>query len=131
MSESDYEELRRQADGVRDRLLSTLAALDRKRHQLRKVRLKLKQHPVTGVSVAGGVLAGLIGYLAYRVVTREQRAWRDRARAGRRAWLLPRRVASDLRGPFVSDLARHVLFRVLQLAGVELGRRACRRLLRD
>jgi hypothetical protein len=131
MSTDEYEALRREADGTRDRLMSTLDRLHQRRHELTNVRLQLKQHPVVAFSVAITALAGLslVGVLAYRRARREEHTWRERGRALERAWSSPHRVASSRQGPFGEELGRRILLGVLGFAAVELGKQGVRRLL--
>jgi hypothetical protein len=127
----DYETLRQQADAARDQLMSTLEHLDRRRHDLTDVRLQLKRHPVAAASIATGlvVIVGALGWLGYRLARREQHTWRERARALRRAWHRPQRVASGKQGPFATELGRRVLLGLFGFTAIELGKLGVRRLL--
>jgi len=125
------ETLRRRADEARDRLMLTLDALDRRRHELFDVKLQLKRHPAAAASLGAGALAvvGVLGFFAWRVSHREQHLWRERAHALARAFAHPHRVASRKQAPFAAELGRQVLLGLCAFVALELGKRAIVRVL--
>jgi hypothetical protein len=57
---------------IRGRLDVSLAELDRRRHELADVKLQVRRHPAA-VAVAGVVVLGLLGGVAYAIYAARQR----------------------------------------------------------
>jgi hypothetical protein len=73
--------LEARADYARARLLTTLAALQRRKQTLLDPAAELRRHPEVAIGVGGGlaVAFGLgVGAVAYRMATRKERARRAR-----------------------------------------------------
>lgn len=125
------ETLRRRADEARDRLMLTLDALDRRRHELFDLKLQLKRHPAAAASLGAGALAvvGVVGFFAWRLSRREEHLWRERAHALVRAFRHPHRLAARKEAPFSAELGRRVLLGLCAFVALELGKRAIGRML--
>jgi hypothetical protein len=65
-------ELEGEISHIRGRLDVSLAELDRRRHELTDVKLQVRRHPAVLV-VAGVVVLGLVGGVAYAVYAARQR----------------------------------------------------------
>lgn len=141
MSEEDRarELLERSANRTRERLVDTLAALDRRRHEVTDhpkelVKYEIRKHgtavALTATSIILGV-GGVIGLSVYRLATREQRRREERWRALRRVWNHPERLArrDPPKGSLASDLGRKVLMSALTWVAVEMTKRSLKRAL--
>lgn len=98
---SDREQVEKTADRLRDELLLTIEELERRRERALDVRYQVGQALDKNRDLlikAGGALAGLLvvsaGISWWRARHREELLWKHRARALRRAWEHPDRVAS-------------------------------------
>ena len=127
----ERDNLRHRADQARDRLMVTLDALDRRRHELFDVRKQIQRHPAAAASLSAGAVAmlGLLGFVIWRVSRKEQHVWRERAHALQRAWQHPHRLASSKQAPFGAELGRRVLLGLAAFFAIELGKRGIGRLL--
>ena len=121
------EELERQANLVRSRLLDTIDAIDRRRHAMTDVRHQVRKHalPVgigTGVLVLG--IAAGIAYAVHRVGTRDERRRRDRYRALGALWNHPERVAhAKKERPVGLEIGRKILVGAVTFLGLTLAKR--------
>jgi hypothetical protein len=106
------DELAREANEVRSKLMRTVEQLDRRRHQAVDVRLQMKRH-LRQLVVAGAVLvvltAGTVALLVNRVATATERRRRHRWTLAKDVWRHPERAIRRERRPFLSELARAVL----------------------
>jgi hypothetical protein len=113
------------AEVARDRLLDTIDALDRKRHEVLDWRLQLRQHltqlALVSVAVVGG-LAMAIGTGLYRARLLADHRRRERVRALSRFWRHPERVALD-RHHSLRTIAMSGLLTLLTLAAARIARR--------
>jgi hypothetical protein len=97
-------ELELRANQTRTRLLGTIDALDRRRHELTDLRLQLRRHAPGVLAAFGGLLIGVgatAAIVLYRQSLHERRLRRERMRAIARLWQHPDRIAvrpSPLRG---------------------------------
>jgi hypothetical protein len=98
---SDREQVEKTADRLRDELLLTIEELERRRERALDVRYQvshaLEKNRDLLVKVGGAMLGLLVvsaGVSWWRARHREELLWKHRARALRRAWEHPDRVAS-------------------------------------
>jgi hypothetical protein len=121
-----------EADRLRRRLADTLAAIDRRRHELFNPRQQAAAHKVLAAS-AGGTLAVALGasvaWGLHRRRTRTQRRRRERWRALGRLWEHPERVAVHSEGSVLSEAGRRIAVGALTFVMLELLRRTTRRAL--
>ncbi len=126
------QELAREANEVRSRLLRTVERLDQRRHDTFDLRIQLERH-VRQVAVVGALLvvatAGAVALVVHRIATAAQRRRRDRWRLARRAWRHPERAMRGERRSFFGELARSVLLGVATTALTQPARRAVAALL--
>jgi hypothetical protein len=89
-------ELELRADVARDRLLETIGAIDRKRHEVLDWKLQLRQHAGQVVVVSAaflGCMAFALGAGIYRAKVLASRRRGERVRALERFWEHPERIA--------------------------------------
>ena len=120
-------ELEYEADQARARLLGTIDALDRRRHELFDWRLQLSKR--TGqLALAGGALtfglACTVGLAVYRARTHDQRVREERWRAIKRSWEHPERDA--IRRRRATAVVRSVLLAIVSLTAAGLSGRRVR-----
>jgi cation diffusion facilitator CzcD-associated flavoprotein CzcO len=110
---NDREQVERTADRIRDELLLTLEELDRRRTRVMDVRYQASRHQdlIVGVAITAAVLTGIgLGVAIYRARHREEILARHRAKAVRRAWQHPDRVASSAeQRPLPVELGRKLI----------------------
>lgn len=112
------EDLARQANQVRSKLLHTVEVLDQRRHDALDLKLQLQRHVRQVLALTGLALvltAGAVALAVYRVSTSDQRRRRDRRLLARQVWTRPGRVLRGSRRqgrPFVVELFRSVLLGV-------------------
>jgi hypothetical protein len=112
------EELARQANQVRSKLLHTVEVLDQRRHEALDLKLQLQRHVRQVVALAGVALlltAGAVALAVHRVSTAPRRRLRDRGLLVRQMWRHPDRALRGTRRegrPFVVELLRSVLLGV-------------------
>jgi hypothetical protein len=107
--------LEQRAELLRERLLSTLDELDRRRHALVSLRVQAREHPAALVLVAAVSIAGMGGAVVLavrRARTRRARLRSRRLLALQRLWSHPERVAPEERG-----VLRSIGMRVLVAIG--------------
>jgi hypothetical protein len=106
------DELAREANEVRSKLLRTVEQLDRRRRDAFDVRLQLQRH--AWQFALGGALfllgtAGVVALVAHRVATAPQRRQKERWYLARRVWQHPDRSLRGERRSFPRELARSLL----------------------
>lgn len=112
------EELARQANQVRSKLLHTVEVLDQRRHEALDLKLQLQRHVRQVVVLAGIALvltAGVVALAVHRVSTAPQRRRRDRRLLARQVWRHPDWTLRSTRRegrPFFAELFRSVLLGV-------------------
>ena len=120
------EQLVREADEARAKLLHTVEELDRRRHDALNWPLRLKQDRGQ-VALAGAVLliliASTLALFAHRIASGAQRRRRNRWRLARDVWIHPERVIRAERPPFFVELARSLLRTILSTAVMVPARR--------
>ncbi len=106
------DELAREANQVRSKLLRTVEELDRRRHEVLDVRAQLQAH-VRQLALFGGLLlvatAGAVAAVVHRISTAAQRRRRNRWRLAKRVWRYPERTLRSERRSFFGELARSIL----------------------
>jgi hypothetical protein len=112
------EDLTRQANLVRSKLLRTVEVLDQRRHDAVDLKLQLQRHVRQVVVVAGIALvltAVAVGFAVHRISTAPDRRRRNRRRLARQMWRRPDLVMRSSRRtgrPFAVELLRSVLLGV-------------------
>jgi hypothetical protein len=127
------EELAREANRVRSRLLHTVEVLDDRRHQLVNARLQLKQHVKQAVALGAAALAATVGLsvlAARRVASSASRRRRERWRLVKGLWRHPERGLKGVRRRSLAyDVVRAVLLSGLSALVAVAARRAATALL--
>jgi hypothetical protein len=128
------DELTREANDVRSKLLRTVEQLDRRRQDAFDVRLQLQRH-LRQLSIFAGMLllvtAGTVTLVVHRTVNANQRRRRNRWRLAKRLWRHPERTIRAERRSFFGELARSILLAVASTAVTLPARRAVALLLRS
>ncbi|WP_437952369.1 hypothetical protein WME98_17665 [Sorangium sp. So ce296] len=123
------EEFERKADELRDRLLHTIEAIDRRRHALLDVKTQVRRHG-PGVAAGGLVLAILGGAAVIALVrgarARDERLRGERVRALVRSWQHPDWVAARGKPSVPREIGRKILVGALSFAAMQLIRRGIR-----
>jgi hypothetical protein len=105
------EELEREADLVRSKLLHTVERLDQRRHDALDLRLQVRRH-LGQLALAAGLLvlvsAGVVTLVVHRVATAAERRRRARWRLARTVWHHPERAIRAERGPLYAEIARSI-----------------------
>jgi hypothetical protein len=121
------DELAREANQVRSKLLRTVEQLDRRRHDALDLPLQLKRH-VRQLMALGALLlvatAGAMAIVVHRVATLAERRRRDRWILAKNMWRHPERAMRGERGSFFGELARSVLLTMASAAVSVPARRA-------
>lgn len=123
---ADFE---RRADELRDRLMHTIEALDRRRHVLVDVRSRVRRH---GPEVlAGGLLLAIAGGAAVIALIKEVRARNERPggerlRALVRFWRHPEWVAPRGKPSVSREIGRRILVGMASYVAMQLIRRGVR-----
>lgn len=122
-----HDELAREANQVRTKLLRTVEQLDARRHDAFDLRSQLDRH-LKQLAVAGGVLvlatAGAVALAVHGVQRAAERRRRDRWKLARHLWRHPERAMRAERRSLVGELGRSVLLSVLSAAVAIPVRRA-------
>jgi len=95
------------ADVARDRLLETIGAIDRKRHEVLDWKLQLRQHAGQILVVSAAMLGGIafaVGAGIYRAKMLASHRRGERVRALERFWEHPERMAVRRARPVRSAL---------------------------
>jgi hypothetical protein len=107
------DELAREANQVRTKLLKTVEQLDRRRHEALDLRVQLQRHVRQLTMVGGAILLGTCAAMVlvfHRVSTATERRRRNRWRLAKRVWWHPERaLRADRRTSFLGALLRPVL----------------------
>lgn len=112
------DDLTRQANKVRSKLLHTVEVLDQRRHEALDLKLQLQRHMRTVLALSGIALvvtAGAVALAVHRISTAPERRRRDRRRLVGHMWRHPDRVIRGARRegrPFLVELLRSVLLGV-------------------
>ncbi len=126
------DDLARQANQVRTKLLRTVEQLDQRRHDALDLRVQMQRH-FRQLVIAGGVLvlatAGAVALVVERVATAAQRRRRNRWRLAKRLWFHPDRELRAERRSFLGEIVRAVLLTVVTTALTIPARRAVARLM--
>jgi hypothetical protein len=113
------DDLAREANQVRTKLLRTVEQLDQRRHDALDVRRQVQQH-VRQLTIAAGVtmvaLAGAVALLVHRITTAAERRRRYRWRFAREVWRHPDRAMRAERRSFLGEVTRSVLLTVVSTA---------------
>lgn len=125
------DDLARQANQVRTKLLRTVEQLDQRRHEAFDLKLQMQRH-FRQLAVAGGLLlvatAASVALVVERVTTAAERRRRNRWRFARRVWWHPERVLRAERRSFFGEIVRGVLLVAVTTALTIPARRAAARL---
>jgi hypothetical protein len=119
-------EMELRADVARDRLLDTISAIDRRRHEVMDWRLQLRQHLTQLALVSAAVVGGLaivIGAGLYRAKLLVDHRRRERVRALGRFWQHPERMATQQRGGPLRAALMSGFITLLTLAAARMARR--------
>jgi hypothetical protein len=103
------EDLLRQSQDMRNKLVRTVERLDERRHDAFDLRRQLARHLKLVIVGAGLVVAGAAGaavFVTYRAMTAERRRRRARWRLAKDAWNQPERELRAQRGSFVGEVLR-------------------------
>jgi hypothetical protein len=109
------EDLTRQANLVRSKLLRTVEVLDQRRHDAVDLKLQLQRHVRQVVAMAGIALvltAAAVAFAVHRISTAPERRRRNRRRLAGQMWRRPDLVMRSARRtgrPFAVELLRSVL----------------------
>jgi len=131
------DDLARQANQVRSKLLRTVEVLDQRRHEALDLKLQVQKHVRQIVGMAGIALvlsAGLVAFMVHHVTTGPERRRRDRVRLVRQMWHHPDRVIRGAKREgrhFLVELARSVLLGVASTALLLPARRGITNLLEE
>ncbi|WP_437936950.1 hypothetical protein [Sorangium sp. So ce341] len=123
------EEFERKADELRDRLMHTIEAIDRRRHALLDVKTQVRRHG-PGVA-AGGLLLAILGGAAVIALVRGARARDERRRGERvralvRSWQHPDWVAPRGKPSVPREIGRKILVGAVSFAAMQFIRRGIR-----
>jgi hypothetical protein len=125
------DDLLRQSQDTRDKLVRTVERLDERRHAALDVRRQLKRH-LTQFVVASGlvVVATAAGsaFVMYRLMTGHRRRRSARWRLAKDVWSHPERELRAQRGSFGAEVARSVAFTIATALLAAPFRRALRAL---
>lgn len=131
------DDLARQANQVRSKLLHTVEVLDQRRHEALDLKLQLQRHVRQIVGMAGAALvltAGVVAFAVHRLSTAPERRRRDRVRLVRQMWRHPDRVIRGARRegrPFLVEVGRSVLLGIASTALLLPARRGITLLLEE
>ena len=107
------EDLLRQSQETRNKLVRTVERLDERRHDTFDVRRQLERH-LKHFALAGGLLivgaAATSAFVMYRLMTSGRRRRSARLRLAKGVWRHPDRGLRAQRGSFVSEVARSLAF---------------------
>jgi hypothetical protein len=125
------EELLRQSQDTRNKLVRTVERLDERRHAAFDVRRQLKRH-LTQFAVAGGLVivatAAGSAFVMYRLMTAGRRRRGARWRLAKDVWSHPERELRAQRGSFGAEVVRSVAFSIATALLAAPFRRALRTL---
>ncbi len=115
------EDLLRQSDDTRNKLVRTVARIDHRRHDVLDVRKQVQRH-LKQIAIAIGLAvvasAGATAFVVYRVMSAAQRRGRATWRIGSGSRNRPEREGRGRRGSFAGDILRSL---ALTLATSLLG----------
>ena len=127
------DELAREANQVRTKLLRTVEQLDTRRHEALDLRVQLQRHvrqlAVVGGAIVLGTCAAMVLVL-HRMSTSTERRRRNRWRLARRMWSHPERaLRADRRTSFLGALLRPVVLAIANVLVILPARRWVMRML--
>jgi hypothetical protein len=127
------DELAREANQARTKLLRTVEQLDRRRHDALELRVQVQRH-VRQLAVAGGaILLGTCAamvLLAHRISTATERRRRNRWKLAKGVWQHPERaLRAGRRTSFLGALLRPILLTLANALVIFSARRFISRLL--
>lgn len=120
-----------EANLVRSKLMKTVEALDRRRHDALDVGLLVRRHAAplgVAAAVVVATLAGSVLLLAHRIATSKQRRRRERWRMLGRVWRHPERAARTSPS-FFASLGRSIALGVLSFVVMFPAKRVTAKLL--
>jgi hypothetical protein len=121
------DELAREANQVRTKLLRTVEQLDRRRHEALDLRAQLQRHVSQLVVVGGAILLGTCAALVlvvHRISTATERRRSNRWRLAKRVWWHPERaLRADRRTSFLGAILRPVLLALVNALVILPARR--------
>jgi hypothetical protein len=127
------DELAREANQVRTKLLRTVEQLDRRRHEALDLRVQLQRHVRQLTVVGGAILLGTCAAMVLvfqRVSTATERRRRNRWRLAKRVWWHPERaLRADRRTSFLGALLRPLLLALANALVILPARRWVMRML--
>ncbi len=121
------DDIARQANVVRTKLMRTVEQLDHRRHQMHGLRIEVEHHLKRFFAVGALVILASVGAAAYtvqRLTGGALRLRRERWRLARRVWLHPDRAMRSERGSFLSEVIRALLLAIVTTAVTLPARRA-------
>lgn len=128
----DPEKLTEEANAARARLMRTVEALDHKAHDAVDVKLQVRRHlgtVVTVLAIAGIVMVSAIALVTYRIATHTARRRRERFLMLRRVWRHPERTARGDATTFWGRAFRSIALTIITAALGAPIRRALIRML--
>jgi hypothetical protein len=107
------EDLLRQSQEMRNKLVRTVERLDERRHDAFDVRRQLARH-LKQVAIGAGLFmvgtAAAAAFVTYRAMTAERRRRRARWRLAKDTWNRPERELRAQRGSFAGEVLRSLGF---------------------
>jgi hypothetical protein len=113
------EDITRQANVVRKKLMRTVEQLDHRRHQVQGVSIEIGQQVKRVLALGALVVIASIGAAAYtvqRLTTSAARLRRARWRLARQVWMHPDRAMRAERGSFLGEVIRSLLLAIVTTA---------------
>jgi len=126
MTDEEREGIKRRADITRFKLMRTLQALDRKRHEILDVRQNVKKHVILVLVVSLSLsfsLGAAVAVVVVRTARRSVRLRRERWDALVRAFRYPDRIARAKEALAPPLIGKNVIRAVLTTIAVELAKR--------
>jgi hypothetical protein len=123
------DDLLRQSDEMRNKLVRTVARIDERRHDTFDVRKQINRH-LKQVAIAAGLIlvgtSGVVAFAVYRVMSASQRRQGARWRLAKDAWSHPQRELRARRSSFAVEVLRSLAFTALTTLLAAPIRRAVR-----
>jgi hypothetical protein len=120
------DELVREADLARARLLDTVEKLDQRRHEILDPRVQLRRQ-LRPLAVGGFVVVAMAaagsGLVVHRVATADRRRRRERRRLLREMWRHPERAMRGERRSLAESVVRSALVTLVSAAASIVARR--------
>jgi hypothetical protein len=121
------EDIARQANVVRSKLMRTVEELDHRRNQMKGLRVEVEHQVKSALAVGALVLVASIAAAAYtvqRITGSASRLRRARWRFARQVWMHPDRAMRAERGSFFEEVIRSLLLAIATTAVTMPARRA-------